>query len=69
MKCAECRTRADCEHAFGKYWKLKSGGGVGCKHPFSYVMTNTVPTTQIDRPRFKPPVKKEKLVQCDLIRP
>ena len=35
MKCAVCKTVAECKFAFGKYWAGKSGGGVGCDHPFS----------------------------------
>lgn len=35
MKCSNCKTIAECKFAFGKYWADKSGGGVGCKHPFA----------------------------------
>lgn len=52
MKCAECKTIADCKQAFGKYWPEKSSNGTGCEHPFAY-----------DRPKRKvlpprPPVKR-----------
>ena len=35
MKCAVCKSVAECKRAFGKYWADKSGGGEGCNHPFS----------------------------------
>lgn len=34
--CAACASANDCKRAFGKYWNEKSGGGVGCGHPFAY---------------------------------
>ena len=36
FRCADCKTAADCKQAFGKYWQDKSGGGIGCVHPFAY---------------------------------
>ena len=35
-RCAACANAEDCKRAFGKYWNAKSGGGVGCGHPFAY---------------------------------
>ena len=34
--CESCLTKADCVAVFGIYWSDKSGGGVGCEHPFAY---------------------------------
>ena len=36
QRCESCPTKADCVAAFGIYWSDKSGGGVGCEHPFDY---------------------------------
>ena len=36
QRCESCPTKADCVAAFGIYWSDKSGGGVGCEHPFAY---------------------------------
>lgn len=36
QRCESCPTKADCVSAFGIYWDAKSGGGVGCEHPFAY---------------------------------
>ncbi|MBQ0031783.1 MAG: hypothetical protein KBT68_03165 [bacterium] len=36
QRCENCPTKADCVAAFGIYWNDKSGGGVGCEHPFGY---------------------------------
>ena len=36
QRCESCPTKADCVAAFGIYWSDKSGGGVGCEHPFGY---------------------------------
>ena len=36
QRCENCPTKADCVAAFGIYWSDKSGGGVGCEHPFAY---------------------------------
>ena len=36
QRCERCPTKADCVAAFGIYWSYKSGGGVGCEHPFAY---------------------------------
>ena len=36
QRCESCPTKADCVAAFGIYWNDKSGGGVGCEHPFAY---------------------------------
>jgi hypothetical protein len=32
--CADCATMAQCKHAFGKFWAIKSRDGVGCAYPF-----------------------------------
>ena len=34
--CESCPTKAYCVATFGIYWSDKSGGGVGCEHPFAY---------------------------------
>ena len=34
--CKDCKTKADCKHAFGMYWAYKSNMGQGCDHPFAY---------------------------------
>ena len=34
QRCENCPTKADCVATFGIYWSDKSGGGVGCEHPF-----------------------------------
>ena len=36
QRCESCPTKADCVATFGIYWSDKSGGGVGCEHPFAY---------------------------------
>lgn len=36
QRCESCQTKAECVAAFGIYWSDKSGGGVGCEHPFAY---------------------------------
>ena len=36
QRCESCPTKLDCVSAFGIYWDEKSGGGVGCEHPFAY---------------------------------
>lgn len=36
FRCADCPTINDCKTAFGKFWKDKSGGGIGCKCRFAY---------------------------------
>lgn len=36
QQCESCPTKADCVAVFGIYWGDKSGGGVGCEHPFAY---------------------------------
>ena len=36
QRCESCPTKLDCVSAFGVYWSEKSGGGVGCEHPFAY---------------------------------
>ena len=33
---------ADCRRAFGKYWNVKSGGGVGCNHKFKYLKVEKI---------------------------
>ena len=33
--CATCDAVADCQKAFGKYWREKSRGGVGCETKFA----------------------------------
>lgn len=37
QRCESCPTKMDCVSAFGVYWDEKSGGGVGCEHPFRYL--------------------------------
>ena len=36
QRCENCPTKQDCVSAFGIFWDRKSGGGVGCEHPFRY---------------------------------
>ena len=34
QRCESCPMKAECVARFGIYWSDKSGGGVGCEHPF-----------------------------------
>ena len=35
MKCAVCKSVAECKRAYGQDWADRSGGGEGCNHPFA----------------------------------
>ena len=41
-RCASCDSMADCRRAFGKFWNVKSGGGVGCNHKFKYLKVEKI---------------------------
>ncbi len=41
-RCASCDVIELCRKAFGKYWNVKSGGGVGCNHKFKYLKVEKI---------------------------
>ena len=38
-RCETCATAADCKHAFGRFWSVRSHGGKGCDLQFAYDRT------------------------------
>ena len=41
-RCASCDVIELCRKAFGKYWNVKSGGGIGCNHKFKYLKVEKI---------------------------
>jgi hypothetical protein len=59
--CASCATAADCKQAFGKFWRDRSRGGVGCNVPFAYIRLRDIATGNL------PPSPKKSIQQRNLI--
>lgn len=45
-RCASCDVIELCRKAFGKYWNVKSGCGIGCNHKFKYLKVEKIEKRQ-----------------------
>ena len=41
-RCESCDVIELCRKTFGKYWNVKSGGGIGCNHKFKYLKVEKI---------------------------